>query len=355
MIFNLYAQALNSLVHYSLVLWLDTRLAASNSMLQQEVELTGIFPLSSLVTSSDSTSSLQPDCTLSVLENAVRFLCADQKLSVLSIMSALQPSVHSVVSVYLFQSGQYVGSSRWAAVARLHLAADSPDDTRTDGPLARVMPVMCVLRARLAQLTAEYFELLRCQWFSGQLRAASTATSGSSALVSAIRAKGSELVGATQELGVLAAELMQEACYSSESAMATPSLSPAKTSQTTPRTVGAAIHTSLYAQWQMSFAALRATANVEELSAAAAFLEGLLALSDASQFLVNTSASDSFFAALAISSGEDVGLSSSASLLRQPSELCTALHLSGLSCVLEIIDRSLPLLPREEGAALALE
>lgn len=356
----------------SLILWLDTRLAFDNRMLRHDVELANMLPLSAAASlenrnntsfSVDSAAT-QPDFNLSVLENFVQHHCTRHgSVSAQALFPALLPSVHSGVAVYLFQSGQYVSLGRWAAVAGLSATAGvrSGGDCETMwSALDRVLAVASGMRNHLTQLTCEYLELLRCQWRSLQCDGGR-----SEALLAAIHAKGTELLQTTQELGLLANDLSDETLFSADSTGCTPIGSPQRIRNEQQGSnsgggmyfgrgidVGADLAAHLHSLWQTTAAGLsRSDVTAIELSGVSARLDGLLALSDATIFLGKATVNSPFVNTLF---GGDSTSSNSQVLLAQPSELCTALHLSGLSCVLEIIDRSLPLLPKEEGAALAL-
>lgn len=340
-------------------------------MLRYDVELAGTFPLSAVLTngrsagddiSASSASLDQPDCSLSVLENFVRYYCARYggSSATLSILSAFVPSVHSEFAVYLFQAGQYVGSAKWAASARLlsgcgaldALAAD--DDDETDR-LTRIAPAVGDLRTHLALLTAEYFELLRGQWFVLQ----GGSSPPTSALLDAIHAKGTELLGVTQELGALASRLIQEDGNLTESALSSPMLSSQgqnRTGTNVSRDTASAFCTRLRSCWKNTCAVLAGGISVKESSSALDCANGLLALADAVLSVSAASQDTSFFATLLRAGGAASGQSGVDNLVqRQAGELCSALHLAGLAGVLEVIDRSLPFLPREHGAALALD
>lgn len=360
-------------MHYSLLLWLDTRLPTDNHMLRYDVELAGIFPLSAVLapsTGSSTTSSnttthasggaTQPNASFSVLENFAKHFCAHHGgFSVKSVLPALLPSVHSELAVYLFQSGQYVASAKWAAVSRLGMAigeATNEDSRANEGPLPRIIPVLNDLRSRAAQLTAKYYELLRRQWFS--LQGAGPA-GGGAVLLATIRSTGIELLSVTQRLGALATDFMQEDCYFAESALTTPSVSPQKGGPGSARGVLAALQNHLLFSWkEKGDKAVGAVCvpTIAETFATTNYADGLLSLADAVQHISASLNSPTFISALIPCGGDGDDQKCAANLLqRQSSEFCTALHLSGLSGVLEIIDRSLPLLPREDGACLALD
>ena len=365
-------------MHYSLLLWLDTRLPTDNHMLRYDVELAGIFPLSAVLAPSGgagpaasstpasarvSGGVTQPDVSLSVLENFAKHVCAHHGgFSMKSVLPALLPSVHSELAVYLFQSGQYVASAKWAAVSRLSSTigdvADVGCEVFSEGPLPRVLPVMNDLRNRAAQLTAEYYELLRRQWYALQ-GAGAGGSSGSTLLLATVRSTGIELLSVTQRLGALAGDLMQEDCYFAESTLTTPNISPQKSGSSSARGVLAALQVNLHASWKEKGDTLvrAATApTVAEAGAASRHADGLLSLADAVQYIGASLGSPTFVSALVNGGGDgDDRKCAENLLLRQASEFCSALHLSGLSGVLEIIDRSLPLLPREDGACLALD
>lgn len=339
------------------------------------MELAGAFPLSAVLArgrsaagdlSAAGSAPLEvPDCSLSVLENFVRHHCAhhDNGAAPLSMFSSLVPSVHSEFAVYLFRAGQYVGSAKWAAMSRL-LATCRGTDARLvedvgDDNLVRIAPVVSDLRSHLTQLTAEYFELLRGQWFVLQ----GGDGLGSGALLDAIHAKGTELLGVTRELGALAGRLMaQEDGLHAQSALSSPVLrSQLQEQQGTNYTseVASAFCSNLRSSWKGASGALSRGASgvsVEESSAALEYANGLLALGDAVLSVAASSQSTSFFATLVHTGGATSAQNGAISLLeRQSGEFCAALHLAGLSNVLEIVDRSLPFLPREQGAVLALD
>lgn len=335
-------------------------------MLKYDVELAGTFPLSSVLTNGGTasvdaaavTSSLpQPDCSLSVLENFARHHCAQHGgFDPQSLFSAILPSVHSELAIYLFQAGQYLSSAKWAAMSLLSAARESTYTECGDGEsLARIAPVLSVLRARLAQLTSEYFELLRGQWFALQ-QSAVDSTSG--ALLVMIRSKGTELLGVTRELGALAGHLMQEDGCLTDSALNSPNASTQlRGGANAAADVATACTANLYSRWKSTSAALASRVrglSIEEAGTLTAYLDGILSLSDAARHLSASSQTSSLYSAL-VGGERDVQSKVTNLLQRQSSEFCTALHLAGLSGVLEIIDRSLPLLPKELGAALALD
>ncbi len=297
-----------------------------------------------------------------MLENFAKHFCAHHGgFSVESVLPALIPSVHSELAVYLFQSGQYVASAKWAAVSRLATTmiaevADVESEEFSEGPLPRILPVLNDLRSRVAQLTAEYYELLRRQWYALQ---GAGGSSGGTLLLATIRSTGLELLNVTQRLGALAADLMQEDCYFAESALTTPNISPQKSGSSSARGVLAALQANLLSSWKEKGDTLVRAAcapSITEVCTASRYADGLLSLADAVQYIGASLGSPTFVSALINGGGDGDDQKCPANLLlRQASEFCTSLHLSGLSGVLEIIDRSLPLLPREDGACLALD
>lgn len=341
------------------------------------MELAGAFPLSAVLARGRSAAEElstagaapveQPDCSLSVLENFVRHYCAHHDSSAgspLSIFSAFVPSVHSDFAVYLFRAGQYVGSAKWAAMSRLLAVRGAAEAQQVenvgDDHLVLIAPVFGDLRTHLTQLTAEYFELLRGQWFV--LQGGNGSCSG--ALLNAIHAKGTELLGVTRELGALAGRLMaQEDGLHAQSALSSPVLrSPLQDQQKRTnfcKEVATTLCSNLRSSWKSASGPLSRGASgvaVEDSSAALECANGLLALGDAVLSVSATSQSTSFFETLLRTGGATSAQNGAISLLeRQSSEFCASLHLAGLSSVLEIIDRSLPFLPREQGAVLALD
>lgn len=302
----------------------------------------------------------QVNARLSVLENFATHFCAHHgRICVDSVLPALLPSVHSELAVYLFQSGQYVASGKWAALARLGSTVGEfvnvGYEAADDGALTRMVPVLSDMRTRATQLTAEYYELLRRQWLA--LQCAGSGLGGGTQLLAALRFTGLELLNVTQRLGALAADLMQEDCYFTESALSSPSRPSHKDGPGSSHEVFAALQEKLQSTWQeRSYLVTHRACTVAEICATGNFVDGLLSLTDAVQY-VGASYNNSSFASGLIRNLEDGDdqLCAAKLLQEQASELCTSLHLSGLSSVLEIIDRSLPLLPREDGACLALE
>lgn len=346
------------------MLWLDARRPASNHMLRHEVELAQLLPLSGLGTA-DPAGAVAVDSRFSVLENFVRFRCATERAATLEgavsqLLVALQPSVHSGLSAFLFSAGQYACLSRWVSVTLLapyDVVATVGEDAYAAS--AELLAAMARFGGRSMQLTAELYELLRMQWYA--LRTQSTdasVTRSATRLERAVAAKATELMACAQEVAVVALDFT---CNRAVSATPSPVPSPARALASVDMGVGVEASAQrlvdeavalLLEQGRLVALHGASTARQETIAQRLHF-DGLLALASALLSL-NSQASGSSTTRthpLQAFRGED---NRAVALLSDHcGGLCEVLGRVGLQDVLEIVDRALPLLPRAFGAALA--
>jgi hypothetical protein len=441
-------QVAHKLLHYSLLAWMDTVRPTSNLMLRYDVELSGLFPLSNYMAGFGSGrqqrqhhSSKAPSSVLdqhsSVLSNALKSASTsssakgsvmDRALDFLSITA--HPSVHSDLAVFLFQTGQYVCLARFAAMVGVACEYDSSavadgvaqavlqgaltpqvGGAAQTGFVPRLLPVLGRCKVRVAQLIAEYLELCRAQWYCMQthqqrrpgvkVRPNAAAASGSS-LVAAISLKISQLLAATQEIGELAASLVEEVAdlgvaHTGANSIGSDAIAPQMSVvlQQLWAELAATISSPAYS------AAARASCAMGPSQCAAARLqvEGLLAFADLMGKLTSSLASEDTSAALFASlvnfgsvGGErpssagdsamqwwtqqplqssqggmgrrrDADPAAAVQLTRgaimevfsaHPAQLCAVLQISAHLDVLELVDRTQALLPIADGAEAAV-
>lgn len=202
---------------------MNTLYPTSNAMLCLDAELADILPLGSCKSgsssddhtkavsvsgSSNSNSTIKKkkvvdDEQASVLDNFIeQFVRKNQNnnnassssstteeqfpsiLSLLqSVWTALSPSaISSPLAAYLFQSGQYICLSRWAAVVGTTITHSNIDTSICFMPAAALnsaasslfctqfLPALARCRIQILRLTAEYYELLRKYWWWVQLQ-----------------------------------------------------------------------------------------------------------------------------------------------------------------------------------------
>jgi hypothetical protein len=350
-----------SLLHYASVLWMDRRRPTDSHMLRHEVELAGLLPLS-LLGSGASPGAAAADPRHSVLEGFVRHFCATQRQPTLQgrtghVLVALQLSVHSPLTAYLFAAGQYVCLSRLTSVALLevtaiHGSANSCDDGFAP---AGFFPAVAKTTGTVLQLTAELYELLRLQWYALHSHDAHTAHArkpSPSRAEKAVAAKAAELMACLQGLSALGRDFVRGSGSS-------PTLSPGQ-----PADIAG---TAAESQRLASDAATMLLDRARALVADAADLEcptarevleqqrqvdGMVSLAAGLQSLNRGSARTHPLQSLTVPTA--AGELTAAALLRDHcAALCEVLGRTGLQDVLEVVDRALPLLPRAFGAALA--
>ena len=165
-------------------------------MLQRDVELSSFFPLSLQMRRWERCDALATavDHQRSVLDNFMSFLMLKSRhlfnrstttadddddsmhsRLVKEAIIALQPSILSSFSKYLFTAGQYTCLIRWSSVM-----ASRYDDTNfmTLSIPSSVAPVEAVpllhaaihLRVATSQQLSEYYELMRCLWYRDRRR-----------------------------------------------------------------------------------------------------------------------------------------------------------------------------------------
>jgi hypothetical protein len=155
------------------------------------VELVGLMPLGAVLDCAGA--ELTVAANGSILTEFVRHCCGLPRWQGLSVsqavehlFAAVQPSTRSELSGFLSATGQYLSLSRWAAVVALTAA---PTITPSDA-----LTTFAQHAARMTQLVAELLELLRLQGLSAKRAAKS---SGPSALERAIAVKVRALISAS--------------------------------------------------------------------------------------------------------------------------------------------------------------
>jgi len=374
-------RAVSALLHLQTLLWLDGLRPTSNSILRCEVELAGLFPLSAGAHSARA-SAIGCDEGVSVLESFVRSACAQtmqalsspssvpEALSQLLLEGALQGmrlSGSSALSAFLFAEGQYVALGRCAAVSRLNSACVVENATLLPAaatPLSRLLVALCGCRQRLSQLVAEYLELMRLQWLCVQRRRSLFQHVDEdpldTPLLPAIRSKAGQLLAVFSDLDGLKTEAAAAAEGGAEGACSGALLSAGLHAYCSD------LQASLSAQQPAQGGLARAFLDVQ--------LEGLAALLDALSSIAPAQAQDEQGSLLlavirartlrpsdgSVATVPAYPAGSAAWALRHLCEggsgdLGTVLQAKLLSDVLELVERSLPLLPRRMGASLAVE
>lgn len=364
----LFLQITHNVLHLSMLLWLDSLRPTDNHMLVQEVELAAIFPLSAAFTGAGTAvagkvkvESSKPDSNASVFENFMRTLRNRTSLS--RVFSSAQLSTHSELSGFLFRSGQYVSLSRWAALTQLVLAPSAADSLSDGGggvhPHGTEQLLTCIgrCRAHITRLTAEYLELLRCQWYHLQRVPLSTAGSPTGPLA-AIKQKMHDLLTATTELDTLADSVLSNVLLTGDATLSPMAGDRRRSLHGADVARGMVQH--LKTLWFDSVTRMRSANFACSLCQSKRVhnrLEGLLALADAVMYVGTVGKGSTLLALLADSSlpGQDAEGAAKELLDNRLSELCRTLHLSTVSGVLEMLDRALFFLPRKEGSALAME
>lgn len=235
--------------HISALLWFDKLRPTSHSMLQRDVELSSFFPLSvdmrrlqprgGALAATDALADALAgagavDPQRSVLDNFMCFLQlkshhlfnrtanavaaaadgdgdGDSMLSrlVKEALVALQPSILSSFSKYLFTAGQYTCLIRWSAVMALRydytlMTVPVPSSIiPSSAAPVDAMPLLHAaihLRVATSQRLSEYYELMRCVWYQDRRRAEKKAATGGGIeeedLTKLIRMKANELMSA---------------------------------------------------------------------------------------------------------------------------------------------------------------
>lgn len=375
-------QVVHNVLHFSLLLWLDARRPTDNHMLVHEVELASIFPLSVIMSTptasvgensaatkavrTRSSAAFKSERGISVFENFVRHLhmgaaAQTQIQSVSRLFSAVRLSAHSELTRYLFHSGQYVGLSRWAALTELVQAPFALCTSHLDRHGFGVEELLVSIgrcRICITKLTAEYLELLRCQWYHLQHPSHSHAQSASSGPLSAIKMKVHELLAATQELNTLADCALSSAYHSGDATLSPVAGDHRRAFPAADIAQGMVLH--LRSEWGGRCAnahGLGSQRSEWHVRSHLHHLEGMLALADAVVYVGSIGKGASMIRVLTDSTALGEGADGAARdlLAHRMSELCRTLHLSSVSSVLEMLDRALFFLPRKEGSALAMD
>jgi hypothetical protein len=215
-------------------------------------------------------------------------------------------------------------------------------------------------RLRVTMLTSELYELLRAQWFALRHKTFNRAAGASSGLEQQIAVKIRELMMAADEIAELAVELQGESHFLPSPAMS-PASNPvlttsARAQESVPGVASAMVSYLLQLGQRImnqECASAGDNAQVKRCSLRRE-LEGLLSVSDALLSVSSVSLRQAQLATLWVEGNGVSDANSAGMLLRQQSAgLCSVLGLAGVEDVLEMMDRSLSLLPRTLGAGLA--